>query len=84
MPSLKGNIFAFGDVAKTGGPKQGRAGMMQGEVVLNNILRLIGNQRILKDYSPLPFEGAIQLTMGTVCAKSSISLLAAHIWLLER
>ncbi|KAL6410992.1 hypothetical protein AUP68_07425 [Ilyonectria robusta] len=70
LPSSKGNIFALGDVAQTGGPKQGRAGMVQGEVVLNNILRLIKNQQGLENYEPLPFEGALQLTMGEVCTTS--------------
>ncbi|KAH7114720.1 hypothetical protein B0J13DRAFT_572985 [Dactylonectria estremocensis] len=64
LPSSKANIFALGDVAKTSGPKQGRAGMVQGEVVLNNIIRLIKNQQGLENYEPMAFEGALQLTMG--------------------
>lgn len=78
LPSSKGNIFALGDVAQTGGPKQGRAGMVQGEVVLNNILRLIKNQQGLENYEPLPFEGALQLTMGEVCTTSIFRGQFAH------
>ncbi|KAH7161958.1 hypothetical protein B0J13DRAFT_632696 [Dactylonectria estremocensis] len=59
LPSSRGNIFALGDVAQTGGLKQGRAAMIQGEVVLNNIFRLINNQSVLENYEPLPFEGAL-------------------------
>ncbi|KAE8166082.1 FAD/NAD(P)-binding domain-containing protein [Aspergillus tamarii] len=64
LPLSRGNIFALGDVARTGGPKQGRAGMMQGEVVLNNILRLIQKRNGLQEYHPLPFEGTLYLTLG--------------------
>jgi NADH dehydrogenase FAD-containing subunit len=61
-------IFAFGDVAETGGPKMGRASYFQSEVVCQNVLSLIKGKDIVKEYKPnLPFEGSIKLTLGTVC-----------------
>ncbi|KAF8205757.1 hypothetical protein K438DRAFT_2014618 [Mycena galopus ATCC 62051] len=36
--------FALGDVAETGGPKMGRAGLLQGYIVLDNILAMIHNR----------------------------------------
>ncbi|PKX97016.1 NAD(P)/FAD-dependent oxidoreductase [Aspergillus novofumigatus IBT 16806] len=59
-----GRIFALGDVARTGGPKQGRACMLQGDITVKNILAMIRGSPTLKEYNPHPFEGALQLTMG--------------------
>ncbi|KAF5012631.1 hypothetical protein FDECE_1323 [Fusarium decemcellulare] len=64
LPSSKENIFAIGDVAQTGGPKQGRAGLMQAEVAVSNIVRLIKNRANLKEYKPSYFEGSLTLTLG--------------------
>ncbi|KAF2876450.1 hypothetical protein BDV95DRAFT_590566 [Massariosphaeria phaeospora] len=59
------HIFAFGDVAETGGPKMARAAFIQSEVVLQNILAMIKGQKSLKQYKPYAlFEGSIKLTLG--------------------
>ncbi|ETN41375.1 uncharacterized protein HMPREF1541_03310 [Cyphellophora europaea CBS 101466] len=59
------NIFALGDVAETGGPKMARATMMQGEVVVNNVLNMIKHGKASATYTPQPeIEGAIKLTLG--------------------
>ncbi|KAH7132273.1 hypothetical protein B0J11DRAFT_600698 [Dendryphion nanum] len=60
------NIFSFGDVAETGGPKMARAGFFQSEIVVSNLLALIkGKNRELKQYKPdLAMEGSIKLTLG--------------------
>ncbi|KAM0724018.1 hypothetical protein Q7P37_001009 [Cladosporium fusiforme] len=59
------NVFAFGDVAETTGPKMGRAAFFQAFVVKDNILSLIAGNDMLKDYSPRPeIEGALKLTLG--------------------
>ncbi|KAJ7619385.1 oxidoreductase [Roridomyces roridus] len=59
------NIFAFGDVVETGGPKMSRAAQFQAEVVLANILRMIDGKQSTVVYKPLPYiEGAIKLTLG--------------------
>lgn len=61
------HIYALGDVADTGGPKMGRAGLFQGEVVVQNILAMIDNRTPMATYTPkLLFEGAIKLTLGKV------------------
>ncbi|PMD35352.1 FAD/NAD(P)-binding domain-containing protein [Hyaloscypha variabilis F] len=57
------NIFALGDVAETGGPKMASAGMMQGEIVRENILALIRGEQ-LAEYTPLALEGALKLRLG--------------------
>jgi NADH dehydrogenase FAD-containing subunit len=59
-------IFALGDVARTGGPKQGRSCLAQGEIVVKNILALIRGKPALNKYIPHPFESALQLTLGKV------------------
>ncbi|KAF7556955.1 hypothetical protein G7Z17_g1010 [Cylindrodendrum hubeiense] len=64
LTNSEAKIFAFGDVARTGGPKQGRACMMQAEIVLSNILRLIKGRQELKHYTPHPFEGSLIMTLG--------------------
>ncbi|KAL3476640.1 hypothetical protein BJX99DRAFT_270311 [Aspergillus californicus] len=58
-------IFAFGDVAAHPGPLMARAGFMQSEIVLSNILSLIKEQPATAIYKPNLFvEGAIKLTLG--------------------
>ncbi|KAL5412552.1 hypothetical protein PMIN04_009804 [Paraphaeosphaeria minitans] len=58
-------IFAFGDVAATGGPRMGRAAMFQADIVVDNIQQLIAGSRNLCVYKPkFWFEGAIKLTLG--------------------
>ncbi|KAM0426411.1 hypothetical protein ACHAPT_008458 [Fusarium lateritium] len=64
LPSSKGNIFAIGDVAQSGGAKQGRAAMMQSEVVTSNITSLIKNKASFEKYTPIFFEEALNLTLG--------------------
>ena len=62
-------IFAFGDVAETGGPKMARAAYFQSEIVLQNILMLAAGKKELKPYRPkIFFEGSIKLTLGKVCS----------------
>lgn len=61
------HVFAMGDVAATGGPKMGRAAVMQSEVIVHNILTLIAAKRSTKEYKPLTWiEGSIKLTLGIV------------------
>lgn len=56
----------MGDVAQSGGAKQARACMMQGEVAVENILSLIKSKNAAKEYKPQFFEGMLNLTLGTV------------------
>lgn len=65
-PDNKGaNIFAFGDVADHAGPRMARAGWMQADVVLDNILAMISGWAPSRNYTPNVFvEGAIKLTLG--------------------
>ncbi|KAF2441074.1 FAD/NAD(P)-binding domain-containing protein [Karstenula rhodostoma CBS 690.94] len=61
------HIFAFGDVAATGGPKMGRAALFQAEIVIENIRKLIKRSKSLSTYKPnIALEGAIKLTLGKV------------------
>ncbi|RGP77708.1 hypothetical protein FLONG3_4167 [Fusarium longipes] len=64
LPSSRGNIFAIGDVAQSGGPKQGRAAFMQGEVVTNNLLRLMKGGPAVDRYVPHFIENTLNLTLG--------------------
>jgi hypothetical protein len=58
-------IFALGDVAAHPGPVMARAGFMQAETVVQNILGLINGRPATKIYKPNWFiEGAIKLTLG--------------------
>jgi NADH dehydrogenase FAD-containing subunit len=59
------HIFAFGDVAETGGPKMARAGMMQAEIVCGNTVSLIKGKKLV-EYTPLALEGALKLSLGKV------------------
>ncbi|KAB5578238.1 hypothetical protein GE09DRAFT_1089008 [Coniochaeta sp. 2T2.1] len=58
------NIFALGDVAESGGPKMGRAGAFQAEIVCQNIISRIHDQEPGAIYRPNEAEGAIKLTLG--------------------
>ncbi|KAK6703591.1 hypothetical protein SNK04_013519 [Fusarium graminearum] len=64
LPSSKKNIFALGDVAQSGGPKQARAGIMQIDIVVNNLLRLIKGSPAEVKYVPHFFENTLKLTLG--------------------
>ncbi|KAI0155746.1 hypothetical protein BJ166DRAFT_554674 [Pestalotiopsis sp. NC0098] len=58
-------IFVVGDVAEHGGPKMARAGFLQADVVVDNILDMIKGRGATKTYKPKWFlEGAIKLTLG--------------------
>ncbi|KAL5332334.1 hypothetical protein BJX70DRAFT_404706 [Aspergillus crustosus] len=58
-------IFALGDVAAHSGPLMARAGSMQAETVVSNILSLIKGNEAKAVYTPNWFvEGAIKLTLG--------------------
>lgn len=58
------HIFALGDVAETPGPKMARAGMMQADIVVSNILSLIKGKEASNDYKPHFMEGALKLSLG--------------------
>ncbi|WZH46776.1 Apoptosis-inducing factor [Fusarium acuminatum] len=65
LQSTRQNIFAVGDVAQSGGPKQARAAMIQVEVAVRNILSLIKDKSAKEAYVPQYFENTLQLTLGT-------------------
>ncbi|KAJ9098448.1 hypothetical protein QFC20_005968 [Naganishia adeliensis] len=56
------HIFALGDVADTGAPKAARPGMMQADVVVQNVLSLIEGKEAEKEMEVGP--AAIHLTLG--------------------
>ena len=58
------NIFALGDIADTGAPKAARPGMMQADVVVENILALIDGKEPTKNLEV--GAAAIHLTLGLV------------------
>lgn len=60
------NIFAVGDVAKTGGPRMARAARTQADIATSNILSMINAQKPSSLYSPQIYESAIRLTLGKV------------------
>ncbi|RBR15622.1 uncharacterized protein FIESC28_07263 [Fusarium coffeatum] len=64
LPSDKKNIFGLGDVAQSGGPKQARAGLMQAEVVISNLLQLMKGGTAKDKYVPHFFENTLNLTLG--------------------
>ncbi|KAH7183587.1 uncharacterized protein B0J16DRAFT_290217 [Fusarium flagelliforme] len=64
LPSSRKNIFALGDVAQSGGPKQARAGLMQAEIVITNLLQLMKGGSAKKKYVPHFFENTLNLTLG--------------------
>ncbi len=63
------NVFAFGDVAETEGPKMARAGIVQADIVSDNLNALIRGHEPVASYKPRPgIEGALKLTLGKVGA----------------
>lgn len=58
------HIFALGDVADTGAPKAARPGMMQADVMVQNVLSLIEGKEAEKEIEVGP--AAIHLTLGLV------------------
>lgn len=58
------HVFALGDIADTGAPKAARPGMMQADVVVQNILSLIDGQDAGRVVEVGP--AAIHLTLGLV------------------
>ncbi|KAL4924126.1 NAD(P)/FAD-dependent oxidoreductase [Aspergillus undulatus] len=61
----KNEIFALGDVAAHTGPLMARAGFMQAEIVVRNILSLINGREPRAIYRPNWFiEGSIKITLG--------------------
>ncbi|KAF9773107.1 hypothetical protein IL306_009150 [Fusarium sp. DS 682] len=59
--SIASNV---GDVAQSGGAKQGRSCMMQADVTSKNIVSLIKKNTANTEYKPQFFEGALTLTLG--------------------
>ncbi|KAF8867322.1 putative amid-like NADH oxidoreductase [Acephala macrosclerotiorum] len=64
MDPAYSHIFALGDVAETGGPKMARAGMMQSDVAVSNILSMIKGRTASKHYQPHFVEGSLALSLG--------------------
>ncbi len=60
------DVFAFGDVAATGGPKMARGGYFQAEVVAQNVMEAINGRPATTEYTPSVIESAIKLTLGKV------------------
>jgi len=61
------NIYALGDVAEANAPRMARAGMMQAEIVRENILSQINGVKDLKKYeSVVGMEGILKLSLGKV------------------
>lgn len=59
------NIYAVGDVARTGGSKMARAAFFQAAVAQYNIIARINNKPE-RNYVPNDVEGSIKLTLGKV------------------
>ena len=60
-------VYALGDVAEANAPRMARAGMMQAEVVRENILSQINGDKDLKKYeSVVGMEGILKLSLGKV------------------
>ncbi|KAF4955423.1 hypothetical protein FSARC_11855 [Fusarium sarcochroum] len=58
-------LFAFGDVAETGGALMARSAWYQAQIVRQNILDLIKGKKPTATYLPnLEVEGALKLTLG--------------------
>lgn len=72
------NIFAVGDVAKTGGPRMARAARAQADIITSNILSMINEQKPSTLYSPQIYESVIKLTLGKVRERSSFIAVEAH------
>ncbi|CAK7262659.1 hypothetical protein SEPCBS119000_000082 [Sporothrix epigloea] len=59
-----GDMYAFGDVAATGGPKMARAGFFQANVIVDNILASIKGRPATHRYVPSVIEPSLKLTLG--------------------
>ncbi|CAK7210203.1 hypothetical protein SCUCBS95973_000699 [Sporothrix curviconia] len=58
------DVYAFGDVAATGGPKMARAGFFQADVIVDNILASIAGRPAKHRYVPSVVEPSLKLTLG--------------------
>ncbi|CAK7241718.1 MAG: hypothetical protein STHCBS139747_003187 [Sporothrix thermara] len=58
------DMYAFGDVAATGGPKMARAGYFQADIVADNIVASIAGKPAKHRYVPKVVEPSIKLTLG--------------------
>ncbi|CAK7266640.1 hypothetical protein SEPCBS57363_002192 [Sporothrix epigloea] len=58
------DVYAFGDVAATGGPKMARAGFFQANVIVDNILASIKGKPATYRYVPSVVEPSLKLTLG--------------------
>lgn len=58
------DIYAFGDVAATGGPKMARAGYFQANVIADNITETINGKPARHRYVPNVIEPSLKLTLG--------------------
>ena len=61
------NVYALGDVAEANAPRMARAGMMQAEIVRDNIVSQIKGSKKLRKYESLVgMEGILKLSLGKV------------------
>ncbi|BGP20348.1 hypothetical protein JCM10213_001598 [Rhodosporidiobolus nylandii] len=61
--TLRGRVWAVGDVADSGAPKAARPAMQQAQIVAHNLARMVkGEEGEEKTYHPTP--AAIHLTLG--------------------
>ncbi|CAK7234261.1 hypothetical protein SBRCBS47491_008889 [Sporothrix bragantina] len=58
------DVYAFGDVAATGGPKMARAGFFQADVIADNIVASIAGRPAKHRYVPNVVEPSLKLTLG--------------------
>ncbi|CAK7207674.1 hypothetical protein SEUCBS139899_010485 [Sporothrix eucalyptigena] len=58
------DVYAFGDVAATGGPKMARAGWFQSDVIVDNIVATIQGKAASHKYVPSVVEPSLKLTLG--------------------
>ncbi|KAL1901030.1 hypothetical protein Sste5346_002095 [Sporothrix stenoceras] len=58
------DIYAFGDVAATGGPKMARAGFFQADIIADNIMDSVKNKPASHKYVPSIVEPSLKLTLG--------------------
>ena len=57
-------VFAFGDVAATGGSKMARAAVFQADVVADNVMALARDNEPVAVYRPNMVEASLRLTLG--------------------
>ncbi|KAH8803844.1 oxidoreductase [Hyaloscypha sp. PMI_1271] len=70
-------IFALGDVAGTGGPMMARAGMLQAETVLENIVALIQRKKLAENTSLARRSVEVEFGQGK---SGNVDLEAAKVW----